>query len=188
MHSGFVCDTRLLDYNSGPGAHVFSKTNYQIEPYFHIDNSLSKKRLYNLIKNLKLLEKLSIIKVRPAEIDEISLIHEIEYINKIKSLSEVNGGDAGFGTPFSKDAFEIASLGIGGLIDLSEKIYLRELKNGFALMLMLSCFYKQHVMIQIFKALEALAFFLFLKKIRIICLLRYRHIIIHIIIWLCCFI
>ena len=133
MQSGFVCDTRLLDYNSGPGAHVFSKTNYQIEPYFHIDNSLSKKRLYNLIKNLKLLEELSIIKVRPAEIDEISLIHEIEYINKIKSLSEVNGGDAGFGTPFSKDAFEIASLGIGGLIDLGEKIYLRELKNGFAL-------------------------------------------------------
>jgi len=133
MLSGFVCDERLLDYKTGSGAHVFSVTNDLIEPYFHIDNSLSKKRLFNLIKKLNLLDDLRIIKVRKADTNEISLIHEIEYINKIKSLSEANGGDAGYGTPFSKNAFEIASLGIGGLIDLSEKVFLREIKNGFAL-------------------------------------------------------
>jgi acetoin utilization deacetylase AcuC-like enzyme len=133
MLSGFVCDERLLDYNNGEGAHVFSTNNDLIEPYFHIDNSLSKKRLYNLMKKLKLLDDLRIVKVRTADINEISLIHELKYINKIKYLSETNGGEAGYGTPFSKNAFEISSLGIGGLIDLSEKVFLGEIKNGFAL-------------------------------------------------------
>ena len=133
MLSGFVCDERLLNYKTGAGAHVFSMTNDLIEPYFHIDNSLSKKRLYNLIKKLKLLKDLRIVKVRTADINEILLIHEYEYIKIIKSLSEANGGDAGYGTPFSRNAFEIASLGIGGLIELSEKVFLGEIKNGFAL-------------------------------------------------------
>ena len=84
MLSGFVCDERLLDYKTGEGAHVFSTNNDFIEPYFHIDNSLSKKRLYNLMKKLKLFEDLRIVKVRTADINEISLIHELEYINKIK--------------------------------------------------------------------------------------------------------
>ena len=60
MLSGFVCDERLLDYKTGSGAHVFSVTNDLIEPYFHIDNSLSKKRLFNLIKKLNLLDDLNL--------------------------------------------------------------------------------------------------------------------------------
>jgi len=133
MYTGFVCDKRLFEYSTGFGAHVFSGSKNLIEPYFHIDNSLSKKRFYNLIKKLKIFEDLKIIKVRKAKINEISLIHKIEYINKIKNLSKSKGGDAGFGTPFSKNAFEISSLAIGGLIDLSAKVYSGEIKNGFAL-------------------------------------------------------
>ena len=133
MDTGFVYDKRLFEYRTGVGAHVFSDTNDLIEPYFHIDNSLSKERFYNLLKKLKILDDLKIIKVRKAGINEISLVHNIEYINKINILSKSKGGDAGYGTLFSKHAFEISSLAIGGLIDLSEKVYLGEIKNGFAL-------------------------------------------------------
>jgi len=133
MLSGLFFDKKLYDYKTSSGAHVFYNRDYFVEPYFHIDNSLSKKRLFNLIKELKLLKDLHITAVRKAKINDISLVHNIEYIDKIKRLSNLDGGDAGFGTPFSKNAFEIASIAIGSLINLSEKVFLREIKNGFAL-------------------------------------------------------
>ena len=86
MDTGFVYDKRLFEYRTGVGAHVFSDTNDLIEPYFHIDNSLSKERFYNLLKKLKILDDLKIIKVRKAGINEISLVHNIEYINKINII------------------------------------------------------------------------------------------------------
>ena len=133
MLSGIFFDKKLFEYNTGSGAHVFQNNDNFVEPYFHIDNSLSKKRLFNIIKNLNLLKDLKITGLRKADKNDISLVHTIEYINKIKNLSNLDGGDAGFGTPFSKNAFEIASLAVGSLINLSEKVCLREIKNGFAL-------------------------------------------------------
>ena len=52
MLSGIFFDKKLFDYITGSGAHVFQNNDNFVEPYFHIDNSLSKKRLFNLIKKL----------------------------------------------------------------------------------------------------------------------------------------
>ena len=133
MLSGIFFDKRLFAYSTGSGTHVFKDTCNFIEPYFHIDNSLSKKRLFNLIKKLNLLKDLQITDLKKSKKNDLSLVHTTEYINKIKNMSTMGGGDAGFGTPFSKNAFDIAAISVGSLINLSEKVkgakYV-EIKNG----------------------------------------------------------
>jgi acetoin utilization deacetylase AcuC-like enzyme len=95
------------------------------------------KRLKSIIFGLQekgLLEKVTQIKSRPAEIDEIELCHTKEYIEYVKGFCEKGGGYLDPDTYSNQHSYTAVATAIGSSIDLVKAVTKGELKNGFALL------------------------------------------------------
>ena len=77
--------------------------------------------------------QLHAIEPRMATVDEICRFHERAYVERIKALSDDNGGDAGGLTPFGPGSFEIALLAAGGVLAAVDAVLDGEVANAYAL-------------------------------------------------------
>lgn len=66
------------------------------------ENPSTKRRLHSLIAVSGLLDRLTHIKARHATKEELLRFHEEEYVNKIKALSDADGGNGGDVCRFAK--------------------------------------------------------------------------------------
>jgi acetoin utilization deacetylase AcuC-like enzyme len=104
-----------------------------IQPYFHVENPDTKRRLKNLLDVLGVTPKLTAIEPRMATVEDLELFHTPDYIRNIKSMSDGLGGDAGMLTPFAPGGFEIAQLSAGGAMALVDAVIDGTVTNGYAL-------------------------------------------------------
>jgi len=130
--TGLTYHELYLWHDTGNAAGTFI-SGLQVQPGDHFEHPETKRRLRNLLEVSGLLEKLVQIHPKEATFEQLQLFHTKEYIEKIRKMSDLTGGDAGEGAPFGKGSFEIASLATGGVIQLAKAVWNSEINNGYAL-------------------------------------------------------
>jgi acetoin utilization deacetylase AcuC-like enzyme len=103
------------------------------EPEPSLDHGRTKRRLRNLIDASGLLGELTEIAPRPAEDDELCMLHDRAYVHRIAAESADRGGDAGGSTPFGRWTYEIAALAAGGALAAADAVLDGQATNAYAL-------------------------------------------------------
>jgi acetoin utilization deacetylase AcuC-like enzyme len=105
------------------------------QPYQHFESAESKIRLASAIEVSGLSRNLKRIPAFQASIEQIAMVHPMEYIERIRRDSATPyGGDAGDGlSPFGTGSFEIALWAAGGAIAAMEAVVKGEVTNAYAL-------------------------------------------------------
>jgi acetoin utilization deacetylase AcuC-like enzyme len=121
MTTGFVFDERYLWHNTGSAAGYMPAGGF-IQPEPHVESPASKRRFRSLLEVSGLSKRLVAIEPRMATHAELRYFHTEDYIEKIKSLSNAFGGDAGEITPFGPGSYEIARLALGGCLEAANAV------------------------------------------------------------------
>lgn len=106
-----------------------------LQPYQNYEHADTKRRIHELIVVSGLIKHLKRIEPREATEAELLLVHTQRHIDFIKTQSETRlGGDAGdLTTPFGKGGYQIAALGVGGILEMIDAIFRGDITNGYAL-------------------------------------------------------
>jgi acetoin utilization deacetylase AcuC-like enzyme len=132
MATGFVWHELYMWHNTWNWAQVFPP-GLTVQPGEHAENPETKRRLRNLVEVSGLLDQLTPIKPRHATESELERFHARDYINRIKTLSAENGGEASELTPFGRGSFEIAQLAAGGAMEAFSAVIEGRVANAYAL-------------------------------------------------------
>jgi len=134
LPTGYVWEEIYGWHNTGNWAGAVP-AGLNAQPYQHFESAESKIRLASAIEVSGLSKNLKRIPAFQATIEQISLVHPIEYIERIKRDSGTPyGGDAGDGlSPFGTGSFEIALWAAGGAIAAMEAVVTGEVTNAYAL-------------------------------------------------------
>lgn len=97
------------------------------------DTPDSKRRIINLFRASGLEAQVPIRSAPPATREDLLRIHPASYIDQFKALSDANGGELGFAAPFSKGAFEIASISAGLAKAAIDAVLTGGARNAYAL-------------------------------------------------------
>lgn len=103
------------------------------QPLLHVENPETKRRLKNLVDASALVDVLQPLRPRSATVAEIERVHEPAYLQRIRAESAHMGGDAGYGTPFTRGGYEIALLSAGGVLAAVEAVMTGAVRNAYAL-------------------------------------------------------
>jgi len=128
MTTGFVWHEDYAWHDAGRAS-----SNPWVEPYPALDRPESKRRLYSLLQTSGLYDKLRPIAARTATEEELLRFHTAEYVERIRALSAVDGGDAGESAHFGRGGFETASLAAGGCIEAADAVLTGRVDNAYAL-------------------------------------------------------
>jgi len=132
--TGYVWEEIYGWHNTGNWAGA-APAGLNAQPYEHFESAESKTRLASAIEVSGLHKSLRRLPARMADIDEIALVHNWDYIGRIKRDSASPfGGDAGDGlSPFGTGSFEIALWAAGGAITAMEAVVSGLVNNAYAL-------------------------------------------------------
>jgi len=98
------------------------------------ENPATKRRFHSLLCVSGLIDKLKKIPARPATRGEITLFHTEGYVDRIKTLSDGQGGDGiGEQSRFGPGGYDIAALSCGGVLAACEAIMKKEVDNAYCL-------------------------------------------------------
>ena len=117
MKVGFVYDPIYLKHDTGQ----------------HVENA---KRLEAIISHLEqtgLKQQLTPIEPRAASIEELSLVHDEQYISHIRDVAQKGGGWLDVDTVMSSSSYEAALYAAGGVIRATEAVMNGEVDSAFAL-------------------------------------------------------
>ena len=132
--TGFVFHERYLWHDTGSAAAFVSALECRyVEPDDHIESPGAKRRLRNLLEVTGLLAELTPIPPRYATVDELRRVHDRDYIERIRTLSEAGHGDAGVTAPIGPHSYDIARLAAGGVITALEAVVEGRVGNAYAL-------------------------------------------------------
>lgn len=132
MATGFVFHELYMWHNTGNLAGPLPFGN-PVQPFEHSDDPETKRRLRNLLEVSGLLKQLTPIEPREATDEEILRFHTREHLEKIRSLDEYLGVDAGMFTPMGRGSFAIAKLAAGGVIEAVDAVLEGRVNNAYAL-------------------------------------------------------
>ena len=132
MATGFVFHELYMWHNTGNFAGPLPFGN-PVQPYEHSENPETKRRIRNLLEVSGLLQQLTAIVPRPATGDEILRVHTAAHLDKMRSLNDHVGVDAGFFTPMGRGSFDIALLAAGGVIEAVDAVLDGRVTNAYAL-------------------------------------------------------
>jgi acetoin utilization deacetylase AcuC-like enzyme len=132
MTTGWVFDERCMWHDAG-SAGAWIRARGPVEPEPHGESPATKRRFRNLVEVSGLLDRLVSLRAREATREELLRLHTPEYVDRIKALSDADGGDAGIDTPFGPGSFEIASLAVGGCLAAVDAVLDGRVDNAYAL-------------------------------------------------------
>jgi acetoin utilization deacetylase AcuC-like enzyme len=121
IRTAIVFSSKYLDHNPGLG------------------HPESPKRLRVIMKELKnsgLLEtgKCLVVQPNPANIEDLKLVHESDYVQLVKRVCDAGGGLLDLSdTRVSSQSYEVARLAVGGAIKAVDLIMAEKFQNAFAL-------------------------------------------------------
>jgi len=84
-------------------------------------------------RKTSLLEKLTLLKPEPCDVEEILRVHTIELLNIVKNLSASGGGFIDADTYCSPRTYEVARLAAGGCMLAGKAVMEKQVDNAFAL-------------------------------------------------------
>ena len=119
MTTGYVWHELYGWHDTGTSAGAaYADPGSGLQPGRHFESAESKKRLHELLAVSGLLGHLDRLSVEPATEEQLRLVHEPAYVERIRAESRLpKGGDGGDGfTPFGAGGYEIACLAAGGAI------------------------------------------------------------------------
>jgi acetoin utilization deacetylase AcuC-like enzyme len=133
MATGWLWHELYMWHDTRHGASYMPADGRIIEPGLHAENPGTKRRFRNLLDVTGVLAQLVPVSPRPATDKEILRFHTADYLEKIKTLSADNGGDAGELTPFGIGSYEICALTAGGVISAIDAVLDGTVDNIYAL-------------------------------------------------------
>lgn len=130
--TGFVWHEKYMWHDTGAALGVLPSSG-EFQPWEHFENPETKRRLKNMLDAYGFTQKMEAIEPKPASEEQLLRVHTREYVNRIKSLSADQGGDAGDLTPFGPGGYEIALLAVGGCISACEAVLDGRVRNAYVL-------------------------------------------------------
>jgi acetoin utilization deacetylase AcuC-like enzyme len=132
--TALVWDERYMWHHVGNGAGVLPHGGELIEPGdFGEESPHPRRRLRNLLEVSGLVDRLQVLRPRPATRDELTRVHTASYVDRIAALARSGGGDAGGGTPFGANGYDVAALASGGCLAAVDGILGGTFRNAYAL-------------------------------------------------------
>ncbi len=117
MKVGYVYDPIYLKHDTGQ----------------HVENANRLEAIISHLEQTKLKQQLTHIKPRAASIEELSLVHDKQYISHIQDAAQRGGGWLDADTVMSPDSYEAAIYAAGGIVRATEAVMDGELDSAFAL-------------------------------------------------------
>ena len=109
MKTGWNFHELYLWHETGPASQFFPR-----EPDGRgrraCRDAATKRRFRNLMEVSGLTDQLVSVKSTPVTEEDLARFHTLDYIRRIKALSDDRGGDASYLTPFGRGSYEIACL------------------------------------------------------------------------------
>ncbi|WML31753.1 class II histone deacetylase [Neobacillus sp. OS1-32] len=130
--TGFIYDESYFWHDTGNGALCLRPGGW-IQADTHSENPETKRRAKNLLERSGFIKELEVIAPRAATREEVELNHVPSYIDKVKELSDANGGDAGEIAIVGVGSYEIALLSAGGALTGVDAVMSGEVQNVYAL-------------------------------------------------------
>lgn len=125
--TGFVTDERyfwhLSTVDFGPW----------VEGGLPFEKPEPRRRLLNLIRQSGLAEHLRFMAPTTATAEEIALVHDRDYIQRIRHLSAEGGGEAGEYAGFGAGGYDTAALAVGGVATAMQAVMDGVVDNAYAL-------------------------------------------------------
>lgn len=131
--TGYVWDERYAWHDTGTHAGIFPSGGF-IQPYQNFESPESKSRMAALIEVSGMINNLTRIPARQVTEEDLLRVHTQGHIDRIRTQSEIAGGDAGDGfSPFGRGSYEIAKLAAGGTLAAAEAVLDGTVDNAYAL-------------------------------------------------------
>ena len=117
MATGFVCDERYFWWDTrSAGLFMPSHPAIGVEPDVHAESRGDEAPVQQPARPDGPDQAAEPVEPRMATVEEVARCHSTEHIERMKALSDDNGGDAGELTPFAPGGYEIALLAAGGVM------------------------------------------------------------------------
>lgn len=130
--TGYIFDESYFWHDNGSGTLYLPSGGYMQTDVF-VEHPETKRRVNNLLARCGLMKKLNQIEPRPASREEIEYFHTHEYVEKVKTLSDTTGGDAGDHAIVGRGSYEIALLSTGGALRAVDAVMEGEVDNVYAM-------------------------------------------------------
>lgn len=130
--TGFIYDESYFWHDNGSGALHLLSGGY-VQSHVYGEDPETKRRFKNLMEVSGLMRQLTSIAPQRATREDIELFHLPSYIDKVKALSEKNGGDAGRMAIVGRGSYDIALLSAGGAMTAVDSVMDNEVRNVYAL-------------------------------------------------------
>lgn len=130
--TGFVFHERYLWHDAGAAASVIPAGG-MAQPGPHAESPERVSRIRGLIEVSGLGDRLTRVSPRQASVEEITRFHTQDYVERVRQLSDGEGGDAGEFAHVGKSSYEIAALSAGGALAAVEAVADGTVENAYAL-------------------------------------------------------
>ncbi len=117
MKVGFVYDPIYLKHDTG----------------LHVENANRLRAIMRYLERTGPWQQLVSVTPDAATVEEISLVHDSQYISHIREVAEKGGGQLDPDTLMSPDSYEVARYAAGGVIKATEAVMAGELDSVFVL-------------------------------------------------------
>lgn len=132
--TGYFYDELMMWHDAGNISNGSFIGSQYTEPGEIWENPSTKRRFHGLLAVSGILDYLiTNIKLRSAEVHEITRFHDAEYVEKIRQMSDNEGGEAGEQARFAKGGYEIAALSAGSVIVAVESVIAGTIDNAYCL-------------------------------------------------------
>jgi acetoin utilization deacetylase AcuC-like enzyme len=99
----------------------------------HVENARRVAETIELLEESGVKQQLVMIHPRPASVEELSLVHSVEYISQIESAARAGGGWLDADTVISPASYNVALYAAGGVMAATEAVMRGEVDSAFAL-------------------------------------------------------
>lgn len=131
--TGYVWHEQYAWHDTGTHAGLVPSGGH-VQPYQNFESPESKSRLAGLIEVSGMLDRLTRVPARQVTDGDVLRVHTADHVERIRTQSDTNGGDAGDGfSPFGRGAFELAKLAAGGTLAAAEAVLDGTVDNAYAL-------------------------------------------------------
>lgn len=132
MTTGLVWHERTMWHDTGSRPAELPRGGW-VEPHAHWESPATKRRLKNLLDASGITEQLTVLRPRPATVDELCRVHDRGYVEQVAALSAGHGGDLGDEAIVGNGSYEAALLAAGGALCAVDAVLDGVVDNAYAL-------------------------------------------------------
>jgi len=99
----------------------------------HVENARRVAETIEVLEKSGVKQQLVMIHPQPASVEELSLVHSVEYVSQIESAARAGGGWLDADTVISPASYNVALYAAGGVMAATEAVMMGEVDSAFAL-------------------------------------------------------